>query len=46
LAWLRSQETVSVPIASARTVAQLTQIMAVVELSSREIDDLSAITAY
>jgi aryl-alcohol dehydrogenase-like predicted oxidoreductase len=46
LAWLRSQETVSVPIASARTVAQLTQIMAVVELSSREIDDLSAITSY
>lgn len=46
LAWLRSQETVSVPIASARTVAQLTQIMAVVELSSREIDDLSLITAY
>ncbi len=45
LAWLRAQPTVSVPIASARTVAQLEEITQIVELSSEEIDHLSQITA-
>lgn len=45
LGWLRGQETVSTPIASARTVEQLREIMPVVELSSRELESLSAITA-
>jgi aryl-alcohol dehydrogenase-like predicted oxidoreductase len=45
LAWLRSQPTVSAPIASARTVAQLEEIIQIVELASEEIDQLSAITA-
>ncbi len=45
LGWLRGQETVSTPIASARTVEQLREIMPVVELSSRELEILSAITA-
>ena len=45
LAWLRGQSTVSTPIASARTVEQLAEIVQVVELSSAEIESLSAITA-
>lgn len=45
LAWLRSQATVCAPIASARTVEQLREIMQVVELSPVEIARLSQITA-
>ncbi|HEX7405369.1 MAG TPA: aldo/keto reductase [Candidatus Nanopelagicaceae bacterium] len=45
LAWLRAQPTVSVPIASARTVEQLEEIVQVVELTTDEISQLSAITA-
>lgn len=45
LAWLRAQPTVSTPIASARTVEQLEEIIQIVELSAEEIARLSAITA-
>lgn len=45
LAWLRAQPTVSVPIASARTVDQLGEIVQVLELSSHDIERLSQITA-
>jgi len=45
LAWLRAQPQVSVPIASARTVAQLTEIMPVVELSAAEIAKLNEASA-
>ena len=41
LAWLRAQPTVSVPIASARTVEQLEEIIQVVELTSDEIARLT-----
>ena len=41
LAWLRSNPQVSTPIASARTVEQLIEIVEVVELSSDEIKTLS-----
>lgn len=45
LAWLRAQKTVSVPIASARTVQQLDEIVQVLELSSSEIEGLTQLTA-
>ena len=45
LAWLRAQSTVCAPIASARTVEQLNEIVTVVDLSSEEIAQLSAVTA-
>ncbi len=45
LAWLRAQPTVSVPIASARTVQQVEEITQVVQLSLEEITLLSEITA-
>jgi aryl-alcohol dehydrogenase-like predicted oxidoreductase len=45
LAWLRAQPTVSAPIASARTVPQLEEIIQVVELSSAEVEKLSALSA-
>lgn len=45
LAWLRAHPQVSVPIASARTVAQLTEIMPVVELSVAEIAKLNEASA-
>ncbi len=45
LAWLRAQRTVSVPIASARTVEQLGEIVQVLELSVEDIARLSEITA-
>jgi aryl-alcohol dehydrogenase-like predicted oxidoreductase len=45
LAWLRSQPSVSVPIASARTVEQVEEIVQVVELSVEEIEKLNAISA-
>jgi len=44
LAWLRAQPTVSTPIASARTVEQLEEIVQIVELTSEEIAQLSEIT--
>ncbi len=44
LAWLRAQPTVSVPIASARTVAQLNEIIQIVDLSSTEIEHLNSIS--
>jgi aryl-alcohol dehydrogenase-like predicted oxidoreductase len=45
LGWLRAQPTVSAPIASARTVPQLEEIIQVVELSSDEVERLSALSA-
>ena len=45
LAWLRAQSTVSVPIASARTVDQLHEIIQIVELSREELSKLSALSA-
>jgi len=45
LAWLRSQPTVSVPIASARTVEQVEEIIQVVELSVEEVEKLNGVSA-
>jgi aryl-alcohol dehydrogenase-like predicted oxidoreductase len=45
LAWLRAQPTVSVPIASARTVEQVEQIVQVVELSVGEVEKLNGVSA-
>jgi aryl-alcohol dehydrogenase-like predicted oxidoreductase len=45
LGWLRAQPTVSAPIASARTVPQLEEIIQVVDLTSAEIEKLSALSA-
>jgi aryl-alcohol dehydrogenase-like predicted oxidoreductase len=45
LAWLRAQPSVSVPIASARTVEQVEEIVQVVELSMEEVEKLNAISA-
>ena len=45
LGWLRAQPTVSAPIASARTVAQLEEIIQIVELSEVEIAQLNSISA-
>ena len=45
LAWLRVQPTVSVPIASARTVAQLKEIIQIVDLSITEIEHLNSISS-
>ena len=45
LAWLRAQPSVSVPIASARTVEQVEEIAQVVELSVEEVEKLNAISA-
>ena len=44
LAWLRSNPTVSAPIASARTVGQLEEIIQVVELSAEEVQTLTSIS--
>ena len=44
LGWLRAQPTVSVPIASARTVEQLNEIIQVIELSPTEVENLNAIS--
>ena len=44
LAWLRSNPTVSAPIASARTVGQLEEIIQVVELSAEEVHTLTSIS--
>ena len=45
LAWLRSQPSVSVPIASARTVPQLEEIVQVIELTTAEVEKLNAVSA-
>jgi aryl-alcohol dehydrogenase-like predicted oxidoreductase len=45
LAWLRAQPTVSVPIASARTVEQVQEIVQVVELSVEEVEKLNGVSA-
>jgi len=45
LAWLRAQPSVSVPIASARTVEQVEEIIQVVELSVAEVEKLNAVSA-
>jgi aryl-alcohol dehydrogenase-like predicted oxidoreductase len=45
LGWLRAHPTVSAPIASARTVPQLEEIIQVVELSNDEVSTLSALSA-
>ncbi|MFM8694111.1 MAG: aldo/keto reductase, partial [Actinomycetota bacterium] len=41
LAWLRAQETVSAPIASATNLEQIKEIMPIVELSSDELQTLT-----
>ena len=45
LAWLRANPQVSTPIASARTVEQLNEIIQVVELSSDEVARLNSVSA-
>jgi len=45
LAWLRSQPTVSAPISSARTVAQLEEIVQVIHLTSDEVEKLNTLSA-
>lgn len=45
LAWLRAQPQVSTPIASARTVEQLEEIIQVVELSSDEVGKLTQLSS-
>ena len=45
LAWLRAQSSVSVPIASARTVEQVEEIVQVVELSVEEVEKLNKVSA-
>jgi aryl-alcohol dehydrogenase-like predicted oxidoreductase len=45
LGWLRAQPTVSAPIASARTVPQLEEIIQVVELTIEEVERLSDLSA-
>jgi aryl-alcohol dehydrogenase-like predicted oxidoreductase len=45
LAWLRAQPTVSVPIASARTVEQVEEIVQVMELSGEEVEKLNGVSA-
>jgi aryl-alcohol dehydrogenase-like predicted oxidoreductase len=44
LAWLRAQPTVSSPIASARTVPQLEEIIQIIELTQAEVDKLNSIS--
>jgi aryl-alcohol dehydrogenase-like predicted oxidoreductase len=45
LAWLRAQPSVSAPIASARTVEQVEEIVQVVELSGEEVEKLNGVSA-
>ena len=45
LAWLRAQPSVSVPIASARTVEQVEEIVQVVELSKEAVEKLNGVSA-
>ena len=44
LAWLRAQPTVSTPIASARTVEQLNEIIQIIDLSKSEVEQLNALS--
>jgi aryl-alcohol dehydrogenase-like predicted oxidoreductase len=44
LAWLRAQPSVSVPIASARTVEQVEEIVQVVELGVEEVEKLNGVS--
>jgi aryl-alcohol dehydrogenase-like predicted oxidoreductase len=44
LAWLRAQPSVSVPIASARTVEQVEEIVQVVELGVGEVEKLNRVS--
>jgi aryl-alcohol dehydrogenase-like predicted oxidoreductase len=44
LAWLRSNPAVSTPIASARTVEQLEEIIQIVELSTDQVSRLNAVS--
>ena len=44
LAWLRANPQVSTPIASARTVEQLNEIIQVVDLSSDEVAQLNSVS--
>ena len=44
LGWLRAQPTVSAPIASARTVAQLEEIIQIIDLTASEVEQLNAIS--
>jgi len=44
LAWLRSQPTVSAPISSARTVAQLEEIVQVIHLTAEEVEKLNTLS--
>lgn len=44
LAWLRSYSQVSTPIASARAVEQLIEIIEVVQLSNEEVSRLSSVS--
>ena len=41
IAWLRAQPTISAPIASARTVAQLNEIVPIVNLTNEELASLT-----
>jgi len=45
LAWLRSQPTVSAPISSARTVAQLQEIVQIIHLTAEEVERLNKLSA-
>lgn len=45
LAWLRHHPQVSAPIASARTVAQLAEIMPIIELTATELTELNEVSA-
>jgi aryl-alcohol dehydrogenase-like predicted oxidoreductase len=45
LGWLRAQPTVSAPIASARTVVQLEEIIQLIELTHEEVERLSKLSA-
>jgi aryl-alcohol dehydrogenase-like predicted oxidoreductase len=45
LAWLRSNPQLSAPIASARTVEQLEEIVQVIDLDPRQIDALNKVSA-
>jgi aryl-alcohol dehydrogenase-like predicted oxidoreductase len=45
LAWLKAQPTVSVPIASARTVEQVEEIIQLVEISVEEVEKLNGVSA-
>jgi aryl-alcohol dehydrogenase-like predicted oxidoreductase len=45
LAWLRSNPNLSAPIASARTVEQLEEIVQIIELTADEVTSLNAVSA-